>query len=251
MESVWKVCHFATCHLPLANQSCISGGVEVSVYWKTYRIWLAEWFRVVRVIVDEVGVSADSRLENMSNNPASYYALPCADWDMALFRFAVWRRTIAMSSLSGQTGRRLDIPRSLSVQHLLPPPPRAPAPIENESAPIQLAQCRFPGLVISNARIEIYFSNKKIRKQFYRTSLGNRYGLKLRKCWLQFKKSKFCSVNFWHTFVPYALARGKIPSRLSILLPDPNLNLTLYRHSKTGGKCPDTWRDWSSTPWFV
>jgi len=30
----------------------------------------------------------------------------------------------------------------------------------NESAPIQLAQCRFPGLAISNAKILIYFSNK-------------------------------------------------------------------------------------------
>jgi len=30
----------------------------------------------------------------------------------------------------------------------------------NENAPIQLAQCRFPGLAISNAKILIYFSNK-------------------------------------------------------------------------------------------
>jgi len=29
--------------------------------------------------------------------------------------------------------------------------------IGNESAPIQLAQCRFPGLSISNAKILIYF----------------------------------------------------------------------------------------------
>ena len=32
--------------------------------------------------------------------------------------------------------------------------------IRNDSAPIQLAQCRFPGLAISNAKISIYFSNK-------------------------------------------------------------------------------------------
>jgi len=32
--------------------------------------------------------------------------------------------------------------------------------IGNESAPIQLAQCRFPGLAISNAKIFIYFSKK-------------------------------------------------------------------------------------------
>ena len=32
--------------------------------------------------------------------------------------------------------------------------------IWNKSAPIQLAQCRFPGLAISNAKMLIYFSNK-------------------------------------------------------------------------------------------
>jgi len=30
----------------------------------------------------------------------------------------------------------------------------------NESAPIQLAQCRFPGLAISDAKIQMYFSKK-------------------------------------------------------------------------------------------
>ena len=34
------------------------------------------------------------------------------------------------------------------------------ANIGNESVPIQLAQCWFPGLAISNAKILIYFSNK-------------------------------------------------------------------------------------------
>jgi len=33
--------------------------------------------------------------------------------------------------------------------------------MSNESAPIQLAQCRFPGLAISSAKILLYFSNKK------------------------------------------------------------------------------------------
>jgi len=32
--------------------------------------------------------------------------------------------------------------------------------IGSESVPIQLAQCWFPGLAISNAKILIYFSNK-------------------------------------------------------------------------------------------
>ena len=33
-------------------------------------------------------------------------------------------------------------------------------PIENESAPMQSAQCRFPGLAISNAKILIFISNE-------------------------------------------------------------------------------------------
>jgi len=32
--------------------------------------------------------------------------------------------------------------------------------IGNENVPMQLAQCWFPGLTISNAKIQIYFSNK-------------------------------------------------------------------------------------------
>jgi len=38
--------------------------------------------------------------------------------------------------------------------------------IGNESAPIQLAQCRFPGLAISNAKVLIYFSNKIYGRNF-------------------------------------------------------------------------------------
>jgi len=65
--------------------------------------------------------------------------------------------------------------------------------IANESVSIQMAPCRFPGLAISNAKILIYFWNKIygidfIRNRFYQTALGNLYGLKLPKCWLQFKK---------------------------------------------------------------
>jgi len=40
--------------------------------------------------------------------------------------------------------------------------------IGNENVPIQLAQCWFPGLTISNAKILIYFSNK-----IYGSSLSN------------------------------------------------------------------------------
>jgi len=39
-------------------------------------------------------------------------------------------------------------------------------PIGNESAPIQVTQCRFPGLAISNAKILIFFSNKIYRSNF-------------------------------------------------------------------------------------
>jgi len=38
--------------------------------------------------------------------------------------------------------------------------------IGNESVPIQLAQCRFPGLAISNAKILVYCSNKKYGNNF-------------------------------------------------------------------------------------
>jgi len=38
--------------------------------------------------------------------------------------------------------------------------------IGNESVPIQLAQCRFPGLAISKAKIFVYFSNKKYGNNF-------------------------------------------------------------------------------------
>ena len=38
--------------------------------------------------------------------------------------------------------------------------------IGNECTPIQLAQCRFPGLAISKAKIFVYFSNKKYGNNF-------------------------------------------------------------------------------------
>jgi len=38
--------------------------------------------------------------------------------------------------------------------------------IGNKSVPIQLAQCRFPGLAIFNAKILIYFSNKTYGSNF-------------------------------------------------------------------------------------
>ena len=61
-------------------------------------------------------------------------------------------------------------------------------PIGNESVPIELAQCWFPGLAISNDKISNILSAKNTRKQFYQTALGNCYRLKLAKCRLQFYK---------------------------------------------------------------
>jgi len=42
----------------------------------------------------------------------------------------------------------------------------------NESVPIQLAQCRFPGLAISNAEILMYFSNKIYGSDFIKQLSG-------------------------------------------------------------------------------
>jgi len=72
------------------------------------------------------------------------------------------------------------------------------------NVPIQLAQCWFPGLAISNAKyVYIFFLN--VRTQFYQTALWNCYGLNLAKYWLQLKKLIYCVIyyNFRHTFVPY------------------------------------------------
>jgi len=47
-----------------------------------------------------------------------------------------------------------------------------------------------------------YIFQINIRKQFCQTALGNCYGLKLAKCWLQLKKLIYCVIyyNFRHTF---------------------------------------------------
>ena len=48
-------------------------------------------------------------------------------------------------------------------------------------------QCQFHGLAISNAKLQIFFQIKYMEK-IYQTALGNCFGLKLAKCWLQFQK---------------------------------------------------------------
>jgi len=62
--------------------------------------------------------------------------------------------------------------------------------IGTESMQIQRAHCRFPGLAIYNAEILTYHS-KNIRKQFYQTTLGNCYGLKLPKVLIASLRKKF------------------------------------------------------------
>ena len=42
--------------------------------------------------------------------------------------------------------------------------------IGNESVPIQLTQCRFPGLATFNAKILIYFSNKIYGRNFIKST---------------------------------------------------------------------------------
>jgi len=112
-----------------------------------------------------------------------------------------WRRRVSPKTRASKSAT------SRSAVHAKQP--CAVNSIGNESAPIQLAQCWFAGLAISNAEIWIYFS-KKMRKQFHQTALGNCYGLKLPKCWLQFKKiNLLCHLLlFWHTFVPYCWCIG-------------------------------------------
>ena len=73
----------------------------------------------------------------------------------------------------------------------------------NESAPIQLAQGRFPGLAISSVKILIYFSNQIHGSDFIDTR---------KMLWFQKYQTANCSLreNFygvilWHTFVPYVV----------------------------------------------
>jgi len=58
--------------------------------------------------------------------------------------------------------------------------------------PIQLTLCWFPGLAIFTATIikYIFFKYTEAILSNSSTALGNCYGLKLPKCWLEFKKNK-------------------------------------------------------------
>ena len=76
----------------------------------------------------------------------------------------------------------------------------------NESVPIQLAQCRFPGLAISNAKILIglYFSRKiNGRNHFHQTALENLLWFEITKMLLAVR-NKYCVIyyNFPKIVVP-------------------------------------------------
>ena len=61
-------------------------------------------------------------------------------------------------------------------------------PIGNESVPIELAQCWFPGLAISNDKLSNILSAKKYTETILSNSTRKllAYRLKLAKCRLQF-----------------------------------------------------------------
>ena len=65
------------------------------------------------------------------------------------------------------------------------------------------------------------------------STLGHWYGLKLSKCWSQFKKKIYCVIyyNFPHTFVPYRLENEGVPiqwpSACSLSWPFP---MTKYKY---------------------
>ena len=82
--------------------------------------------------------------------------------------------------------------------------------IRNESVPIQLAQCSFPGLAISDAKIEIYFSNK-IHGSNFSDSTGKLLWFEMTKMLIAVKKRNLsCYCNFWHTFIPYEVLLPKV-----------------------------------------
>jgi len=58
--------------------------------------------------------------------------------------------------------------------------------VGDESVPIQMAQCWFPGLAISNAKIVIYFSNRIHGSNFIKQHSETVMVFKLSKRW-QFK----------------------------------------------------------------
>jgi len=73
--------------------------------------------------------------------------------------------------------------------------------IGNESVPIQLAQCRFPGLAISNAKIRIYFFQIKYTEGILSNSTRKLLWFEITK--MLIAVLNYCAIyyNFLHTFV--------------------------------------------------
>jgi len=94
--------------------------------------------------------------------------------------------------------------------------------IRNKSAPIQLSQCRFPLLAISNGKILVrFFSKNKIYgssfiKQHSETDMVWNY--QNTDCSLREKNYCVIYYNFRHTFVPYI---GIRPTEVSISFSPP------------------------------
>jgi len=109
----------------------------------------------------------------------------------------------AVAQWGWMRAQRVDISFSLARRRCTSTKTPCAAHIGNVNLPIQLTQCRFPGLAISNAKILIYFSNKIHRSNFIKQHSETVMVWNYRKCWLQFKK-KYCVIyyNFWYTFVP-------------------------------------------------
>jgi len=80
--------------------------------------------------------------------------------------------------------------------------------IGNESAPIQLAQFRLPGLTVTSAEILIYFSNKIHGNNFIKQH-SETDGLKLPKRILQFKKK---------IIVPFIIVFGTLSFSIHTLM---------------------------------
>jgi len=88
--------------------------------------------------------------------------VPSVEFNSVKFKREVWEALLASRSVQRQNDSQLQklegtkytwTQRSSKIGETLPKGSRrVVAPIGNENVPIQLAQCRFPGLAISSAK---------------------------------------------------------------------------------------------------
>ena len=85
-----------------------------------------------------------------------------------------------------------------------PGPDRVFAPIRNESAPIQLAQCWFPELAIYNVKILIYIFQIKYTEAILSNSTRKLLRFEITEVPIAVSEKNYCVIyyNFRHTFVP-------------------------------------------------